>query len=69
MPWARAQTREGTLEFIRMIRRQEASNDGFQAAVVSQGNIVGMVGFHNVNWPHRSTTIGYWLDEAHQGRV
>ena len=67
MPWAGAQTREGTLEFIRMTRRQEASNDGFQAALVSEGRIVGIVGFHNVNWPHRSTTIGYWLDEGHQG--
>jgi ribosomal-protein-serine acetyltransferase len=68
LPWAEAQTREGTLEFIRMIRRQEASNDGFQAALVSEGSIVGMIGFHSVNWPHRSTTIGYWLDEGHQGR-
>jgi ribosomal-protein-serine acetyltransferase len=68
MPWAGAQTREGTLEFIRMTRRQEASNDGFQAALVSEGKIIGIVGFHSVNWPHRSTTIGYWLDEGHQGR-
>ena len=68
MPWAGGQTREGTLEFIRMTRRQEASNDGFQVALVSEGSIVGIVGFHSVNWPHRSTTIGYWLDEGHQGR-
>jgi ribosomal-protein-serine acetyltransferase len=68
MPWAGAQTREGTLEFIRMTRRQEASNDGFQVALVAEGSIVGIVGFHSVNWPHRSTTIGYWLDEGHQGR-
>ena len=68
MPWAGAQTREGTLEFIRMTRRQEASNDGFQIALVSEGRIIGIAGFHSVNWPHRSTTIGYWLDEGHQGR-
>ena len=68
LPWAGTQTREGTLEFIRMIRRQEASNNGFQAGLVEEGSIVGMVGFHGVNWPHGSTTIGYWLDEGHQGR-
>ena len=68
MPWAGAQTREGTLEFIRMTRRQEASNDGFQVALVPEGSIVGIAGFHSVNWPHRTTTIGYWLDEGHQGR-
>ena len=68
LPWAEAQTHEGTVEFIRMIRRQEASNDGFQAALTFDGRIVGMIGFHGVNWPHGSTTIGYWLDERHQGR-
>ena len=68
LPWAEGLTLEGSIEFIRTIRRQEASNDGFQAALVSEGRIVGMVGFHSVNWAHSSTTIGYWLDEGHQGR-
>jgi ribosomal-protein-serine acetyltransferase len=68
MPWAEDQTPESTLEFIRLTRRQAAANDGFQAALVSNGAIIGMVGFHGMNWPHLSTTIGYWLDERHQGR-
>ena len=51
-----------------MLRRQEAANDGFQAGVLVEDEIVGMVGFHSVNWPHGSTSIGYWLDEGHQGR-
>jgi ribosomal-protein-serine acetyltransferase len=68
LPWAGGQTLEGTIEYIRMVRRQEAANDGFQAAVLFENEIVGMVGFHSVNWPHGSTSIGYWLDEGHQGR-
>ena len=68
MPWAGGQTLAGTVEFIRMVRRQDAANDGFQAAVLVEDEIVGMVGFHSVNWPHGSTSIGYWLDESHQGR-
>jgi ribosomal-protein-serine acetyltransferase len=68
LPWAAGQTREATLEFIRMTRRQEAAGDGFQLALLSGDAIVGMAGFHGVNWPHGSTTIGYWLDEGHQGR-
>jgi ribosomal-protein-serine acetyltransferase len=68
LPWAAGLTFEGSVEFIRTVRRQEASNDGFQAALVSEGRIVGIAGFHSVNWPHRSTTIGYWLAESHQGR-
>ena len=68
MPWADAQTPDGTLEFVRMTRRQEALNNGFQVALVTEDRIVGIVGFHSVNWPHGSTSIGYWLDEGHQGR-
>ena len=68
MPWAEGQTPETTLEFIRLTRRQAMANDGFQAALVCDGAIIGMVGFHGVSWPHGSTTIGYWLDERHQGR-
>jgi ribosomal-protein-serine acetyltransferase len=68
MPWAASQTREGTLEFIRTTRRQLAGNDGFQAVIVQSGRIVGVCGFHAVNWQHRSTSIGYWLDERAQGQ-
>jgi ribosomal-protein-serine acetyltransferase len=68
MPWAAAQTRETTIEFIRATRRQAAADDGFQAALVCDGAIIGIAGFHSVNWQHGSTTIGYWLDEQHQGR-
>jgi ribosomal-protein-serine acetyltransferase len=68
MPWAASQTVEGTLEFIRATRRQFAGNDGFQAVIVRGGRIVGVCGFHAVNWPHRSTSIGYWLDEREQGQ-
>jgi ribosomal-protein-serine acetyltransferase len=67
MPWAPAQTRAGTLEFIRLTRRQVANDDGFQTAIVRAGRIVGDVGFHGIDWAHRSTTIGYWLDERQQG--
>ena len=68
MPWAAGQTREGTLEFIRLTRRQIANNDGFQTAIVRGGRIIGIVGFHGVDWAERSTSIGYWLDEQQQGR-
>ena len=68
MPWAPDQTPATTLAFIRLTRRQAASNDGFQAALIHEGAIIGIAGFHAVNWAHRSTTIGYWLDDGHQGR-
>ncbi|HWX95917.1 MAG TPA: GNAT family protein [Solirubrobacteraceae bacterium] len=67
MAWAEPQTREQTLEFIRGTHRQLADNDGFQTAIVDPVRIVGMVGFHAVDWQHRSTSIGYWLAQGEEG--
>ena len=58
----------GTLRFIRLTRQQIADNDGFQTAIVCDRRIVGAVGFHGVDWVHRTTSIGYWLDAGLQGR-
>jgi ribosomal-protein-serine acetyltransferase len=68
LPWAAGQTFEDTLDFIRQTRLQARENDGFQAALVIEGSIAGMVGYPGVDWVNRSTRIGYWLDEGRQGR-
>jgi ribosomal-protein-serine acetyltransferase len=68
MPWAASQTLEGTLDFIRTSRGQLADNEGFQVAIVVDGRVVGVLGFHRVDWENRSTSIGYWIAEAAQGR-
>jgi ribosomal-protein-serine acetyltransferase len=68
MPWASSQSLGDTSAFIESARRQAAENDGFQAAIVFEGRIAGVVGFHSVDWPHRKTSVGYWLGEEHQGR-
>ena len=68
MPWAAEQTLEGTHRFLRATERRHAENNGFETALVLDGRIVGAAGFAGVDWVARSTSIGYWLDEAHQGR-
>jgi ribosomal-protein-serine acetyltransferase len=69
LPWVEA-TRgpEDVLKFIRATRKQLADNNGFQAAIVDGANIVGVIGFHAIDWRHGSTAIGYWLAEDRQGR-
>ncbi len=67
MPWAMGQTLDGTLDFIRGIDRQVTDNDGFQAAIIDNDQIIGMVGYPTVGWSNRFTSIGYWLDQGHQG--
>jgi ribosomal-protein-serine acetyltransferase len=68
MPWAAGQTLEGTAGFISSAEQRRSKNNGFEAAIVLDGLIVGATGFPGVDWVARSTSIGYWLDEAHQGR-
>lgn len=68
LPWAAGQTFDDTLGFIRRTRSQLSDNDGFQAAVVLKEGLIGVIGYHGVDWANRSTRIGYWLDEGHQGR-
>jgi ribosomal-protein-serine acetyltransferase len=68
LPWAETQTLEGTLAFIRATRRQLAENNGMQTALISQGQLCGVVGVHGISWAHSSTGIGFWLAEEFQGK-
>lgn len=68
LPWAAGQTLEDTLAFIVRTREQLAGNDGFQTAIVAGGEIVGIVGYHGVDWGNRTTSLGYWLSEQSQRR-
>ncbi len=68
LPWAAGQTFEDTLGFIRGIRSQAEENEGFQAAIVTEKGIAGVIGYVSVDWANRSTRIGYWLDQGQQGK-
>jgi ribosomal-protein-serine acetyltransferase len=69
MAWAAEhQTPEQTLSFIRATRRQIAENDGFQAALVEDGRIIGVAGFPGIDWQNRATSLGYWLSQTEEGR-
>jgi ribosomal-protein-serine acetyltransferase len=68
MPWAAGQTAADTVNFIRSTRRQLADGDGLQCVLTAGAAIVGVVGFHGVDWLNRATSLGYWLAAAAQGR-
>jgi ribosomal-protein-serine acetyltransferase len=68
MPWAAGQDLAGTERFILGTASQYKSNNGFQAAIAPDGPIIGVVGFHSIDWTNRRTSIGYWLAEEQQGR-
>jgi ribosomal-protein-serine acetyltransferase len=68
LPWAETQGFQDSVEFLELQRLQVESNDGFDAALLVDGEIAGGVGFHRVDWVNRSTSIGYWLAADAQGR-
>jgi ribosomal-protein-serine acetyltransferase len=68
LQWAQDQTPEQTLDYIRRARANESEGRGLQRAIVAEQRIVGVVGFRQIDWPNRCAEIGYWLDQAHQGR-
>ena len=67
MPWAAAQTLAGTVAFIRHAIDQEQLGDGFQRALVVDGAIAGVAGFHRLDRENLSTSIGYWLGSRYEG--
>lgn len=56
-----------SLAFIRAARRQYDENRGMQLAVIQGEQIIGVAGFHAIDWTRRSTSIGYWLAADRQG--
>ncbi|BCB03607.1 GNAT family N-acetyltransferase [Bacillus sp. KH172YL63] len=45
-----------------------ADNNGFDAGIRYQGELVGMVGLHYIDWKTRSTSIGYLLAQSAEGK-
>ena len=68
LPWAPGQTLDATRAFIAHTRKQLSGNDGFQCGILDSGRIIGVVGFHRVDWANRGTSLGYWLASREQGR-
>ena len=69
LPWLDSiRVVEDTRGFIRATLAQSRDNHGFQAAIVSRGRLVGVIGHHKIDWRNRATAIGYWLGEDFQGQ-
>ncbi len=56
-----------SLAFIRAARRQYDDNRGMQLALLVDERIIGVAGFHAIDWTRKSTSIGYWLAAERQG--
>ena len=68
LPWAESHGFGDSVEYLARKRLQVAADDGFEAAILLDGRLVGAAGFHRVDWINRSTSIGYWLAADAVGR-
>ncbi len=69
LPWVDSSSSyEDTARFIKSALEQFTQNLGFQAGVWHQGKLVGVIGFHRIEWGNRRTSIGYWLSKQHEGK-
>ncbi len=66
MPWAEHNSLEGTHAWIRASQEQWARNEGFQAVILENGEVAGVVGY--VYARSGRAELGYWLGEAFRWR-
>lgn len=69
LPWVDgSKTCDDTKAFIEFTMKQFASNNGFQAGIWYKGELAGVIGYHKIDWAHKSTSIGYWLGQKFVGK-
>lgn len=69
LPWVDANVSlDETKAFIDAAVSQHARDEGFQCCIRHKEKIVGIIGFHRVDFFHKHAEIGYWLAEEFQGR-
>ncbi|MES2504688.1 MAG: GNAT family protein [Myxococcota bacterium] len=54
--------------FISQSIHKNRHNKSFDAGIWLADELVGVIGFHEINWTHKQVEIGYWISEAHQGK-
>lgn len=65
--WAHEQTEQDTRAFIGRASAMEQDGSGLSRAIAADGRLAGIVGV-SVDRGNRSAAIGYWLDEASEGK-
>jgi ribosomal-protein-serine acetyltransferase len=69
MHWATPDySRESAREFIGKSIESTAAKTGLGFGIFEKGCFIGSIGFVKFDWNARKTEIGYWIDEAEEGK-
>ena len=69
LPWLdQIKSSDDTQAFIESTIKESSSGGAPNFAILYQGVICGVVGFHEINKQHRIGSFGYWLAEDHTGK-
>ncbi|MEK5233625.1 GNAT family protein [Lysinibacillus sp. FSL K6-0232] len=61
-------TVKDTERFVKGAMQQYADNNGIQAGIYYEDKLAGVIGYHQINWQHKWTSIGYWLGNEFVGK-
>jgi ribosomal-protein-serine acetyltransferase len=69
LPWV-GQTHSSTdvYRFIAECERENQARGALTTAIWTHGVLCGTIGLHRIDPRHRSTSVGYWIDTAYEGR-
>ncbi len=69
LPWAEVSTTVAdSLAFIEAALDRHGRREAWEAGVWSDGMLVGMAGYNELDWAHGRGVLGYWLVADEQGR-
>lgn len=69
LPWVDlTQSADDVAKFIESALQQFAANNGFHAGIWHWSKLAGCAGMHPIDWDNSNVSLGYWIDQAHQGK-
>ncbi|APB73912.1 MULTISPECIES: GNAT family protein [Paenibacillus] len=69
LPWVDSTTEiSHTEQFVQGALKQAAENGSLTAGIWIDNELAGIISYHEINWTHRSVSIGYWLGHGYEGQ-
>jgi len=61
-------SRQDTHRFVSEHVAENAEGVGLMMKICHKGNLCGAIELHRIDRANKSSSIGYWIDEGHQGK-